>query len=297
MLMFWLFLIPTIVLARPRGHHSANKRQHVAINLGEKLNIEDKSPNELDIVRQEDDMIKSNLLPNMKDMMVQQQQAQVEENSGLRFPSIGNNPFSNSPVEMNNKKPASEQQNFWLGSDTKDENVGELPQIENDFHTKIEGEKTTAGEAKLVKGGEKHISHGRENEDSHTEGENENAGLIKDKMSHEDGNEALEKPGNKENQDGASRRDDTGDLPNENPFLDKELEDPKGKLIKSGENHHEESYQEDGHSISGKQDISANRRVSHSYRREQKPDGDISDVLKSVFGENGDPNYPVERQF
>ena len=297
MFVFWLFLVP-IVLARPRGHHSANKRQHVAINLGEKLNIEEKDPNELDIVRQEDDMIKSNLLPNMKDMMFQQQQAQAEENSGLRLPLMGNNPLSNSPVEMNNKKP-SEQQNFWLGGNVKDETVGELPQIDNDFHTKIEGEKTSPRESKFVQDGDNDDSHDRENDDSHAEGGNENAGFIKQKMSHEERNEDSERSGNEENKDDdATRRDETESFSNEDSLPDKELEDPKGKLTNSQENHQEKSPEEEGHSRSGKQEVSAKRDVSHSYSMEQrKPDGEISDVLKSVFGENGDPNFPVERQF
>jgi len=87
-LICWISLLfPADINTRPHSkHYPSMKRQHVAVNLGDKKDLSEKEGADYDIVKHEDDMIKENLLPTIKDMMMQQALVKTDESSRMRYP-------------------------------------------------------------------------------------------------------------------------------------------------------------------------------------------------------------------
>ena len=284
--------MPCLILGKPTRHHhaSSHKRQHVAINLDNRFNSDGTTVNELEMAKEEDEMIKSRLLPNMKDMDIQREQARQEQNSGLKYPlSSAGSDFS--PVESVSKKFFdNDSQNFWIGNNNKKAN-----QDEDQYNNKmVEQQRLPLYET--------------------TNGVTENAKFIKNDVTDDENGKDQQEPTfenvdkKKSSKDEASKRDsfhdseefDDGFKTDEDEATpDNELSDPKANLHNEMQhkNHHHQ-YNEEDDKVEGEMKDSSKRFSTDDGNHEHaagKPDSQISDVLKSVFGQ-GDSQFPMQRE-
>ena len=286
--------MPSLVLSRPRHHHvtSKGKRQHVAINLQNQLSSNWNSISELDMAKEEDEMIKSNLLPNMKDMELQREQARQEQNSGLKYPLA----FTGSnvaPIESASKKFFQDDpQNFWIG---KNINKGIEDQHESKFvqqqqQQQINSEATTSNEdVKFRKeggdiGGRDEDTPLVENERRKDEADASRRDSFQDS---EDFNDGF-----KDEEDVHDNLATDKEMTESKPFRSshkKEVEESsKRKQVEALEEESSKRYSTD---VDSNKDEADQPTASVN----DKTDNQISDVLKSVFGQ-GDSQFPLQKE-
>lgn len=309
-LTFLVLMVPGLILGKPRHHHHTHKRQHVAINLENHFHPDETTINELQMAKEEDDMIKSQLLPNMKDVYIQREEAKLEQDSRLKYPlSSGGVVNDFAPAESASKKFFDDDsQNFWVGDDN------------NNNNNKIEGREDE--ENKMVK-----QQHGLPSDDEtakevesskfiNNNDIEENRGKNQEESANfnEENNNDRKTTNSKDGATAAMRRDSfhdsedfndgfkTDDNNSDNAISGNELGDPKAKLPHiTAIQHHRETQNQDqvSNRLAGNEMGDSSKRFTtddsmDNIGADVKPDSQISNVLKSVFGQ-GDSQFPMQK--
>lgn len=302
-LMFILF-VPGLILGKPRHHHHTYKRQHVAINLDNQLNSDGTTVNELQMAKEEDDMIKSRLLPNMKDMYIQREQARLEQDSGLKYPlsSDANNNFS--PVESASKKFfGDDSQNFWVGGNN---NNNKREDHQDEEHKMLKQQQIHPSEDEVSKEMMENSKFMNNNDDIEENGKNQEESATFNEENRYD----IKTANSKDGATAAMRRDSfhdsvdfndgfkTDDNNNDNAVPDNELAEPKTKLPRTESYRKNQNQDKISDGFGSEIDDSSKRFTTDDSKEnhvDTKTDSQISNVLKSVFGQ-GDLEFPIQKE-
>lgn len=306
LVLMFLLLLPGMILGKPRHIHHTHKRQHVAINLDNQLNPDGTTINELQMAKEEDDMIKSRLLPNMKDMDIQREQARLEQDNGLKYPlsSGASNEFA--PVESASRKFFDDDsQNFWVGNNKREGLEDEEHKMVKQIQRLPSDEETTKDmmeHGKVINNNNDEIEeNGKNQEESATINENNND--DRKATNGKDGATATRRNSFHDSEDfnDGFKIDGNND---DDAIPSNELADPKAQLP---EHRHKNQYQDHSEYVnadrlgseiedSSKRFITNDRYDSKaSIGADVKPDSQISNVLKSVFGQ-GDSEFPIQKE-
>lgn len=306
---FLVLLVPGLILGKPRHHHHTHKRQHVAINLENHLHPDETTINELQMAKEEDDMIKSQLLPNMKDVYIQREEAKLEQDSRLKYPlSSGGVVNDFAPAESASKKFFDDDsQNFWVGDDDNNNNKIEGREDEENKMVKqqhgLPSDDETAKEVESSK-----FINNNDIEENRGKNQEESANF------NEENNNDRKTTNSKDGATAAMRRDSfhdsedfndgfkTDDNNSDNAISGNELGDPKAKLPHiTAIQHYRETQNQDqvSNRLAGNEMGDSSKRFTtddsmDNIGADVKPDSQISNVLKSVFGQ-GDSQFPMQK--
>ena len=300
--------------ARPHNHHHRRpfmKRQHVAVNLSDKTDLSDKGA-EYDIVKHEDDMIKQNLLPTIKDVMMQQALVKSDESSSAKYPgtleeqvlpAISAMKFTGGGVA----EEASMQQWYKTGGrgleNPKNIDLGASNGLlmTEGFNVGNKDDDVQRND-KVIKSEFTKVNSQKKGEENFIDGDSDSRhNVFQDSVSFHDGfakgNRASVRSQQQEDDD-----DEMEDVP------DNELEEPKTKPLVSDDDNSPQSHLDDtskrNHAntmdMKDNQNVASSSSSSTRSSNKKSTNGDngvVSHVLEAVFGQQNSPSdYGVHRE-